>query len=49
MRFLECLKSAGKVLHGNSGDEEVTSRPYAKVYVLSDFVLCLVQVNQNPT
>ena len=45
MRFLECLKSAGKILH----DEEVLSLWHAKVYVFSDSVLCLGKVNQNPT
>ena len=29
-------------------DEEVISLSHAKVYVLSDSVLCLVKVNQNP-
>ena len=43
MRFLECLKSAGKILHGNnylwSMIEEVISLSHAKVYVFSDSVL----------
>ena len=30
-------------------DEEVISLSHAKVYVSSDFVLCLGKVNQNPT
>ena len=30
-------------------DEEVISFPHAKVYALSDSVLCLGKVNQNPT
>ena len=30
-------------------DEEVLSLTHAKVYVFSDFVLCLGKVNQNPT
>ena len=30
-------------------DEEVISLPHAKVYVLSDSVLCLGKMNQNPT
>ena len=30
-------------------DEEVTSLPHAKVYVVSDSVLCLGKLNQNPT
>ena len=30
------------------GDEEVISLSHAKVYVLSDSVLCLGKVNQNP-
>ena len=53
MRFLECLKSAGKVLHGNSlslvDDEEVISLSHAKVHVFSDSVLCLGKVKQKPT
>ena len=54
MRFLECLKSVGKILHGNNdlslvNDEEVISFSHAKVYVFSDSVLCLGKVNQNPT
>ena len=51
MRFLECLKSAGKVLHRNSylcHDEEVISLSHAKVYVFSDSVLCLGKMNLNP-
>ena len=44
MRFLECLKSAGKILHGNN-----YFWWHAKVYVFSDSVLCLGKVNQNPT
>ena len=53
MRFLECLKSAGEILHGNNElwstmkKSSVLSR--AKVYVFSDSVLCLGKVNQNPT
>ena len=53
MRFLECLKSAGKFHHGKQlhlvNDEEVNSISYAKVYVFSDSVFCLGKVNQNPT
>ena len=53
MRFLECLKSAGKILHGNNhllvNDEEVIRLSHAKVYVFSGSVLCLGKVNQNPT
>ena len=54
MRFLECLKSAGKVLHGNSYlwsmmKKEVINLFHAKVHVFSDSVLCLGQMNQNPT
>ena len=30
-------------------DEEVISLSHAKVYVFSDFVLCLGKMNQNPT
>ena len=30
------------------GDEEVISHSHAKVYVLSDSVLCLGKMNQNP-
>ena len=48
MRFLECLKSAGKQL-SLVNDEEVISPSHAKVYVFSDSVLCLGKVNQNPT
>ena len=51
MRFLECLKSAGKMLHEKQlslvNDEEVISLSRAKVYVFSDSVLCLEKVNQN--
>ena len=53
MRFLECLKSAGKVLHGNSYlwsmMREVISLSHAEVYVFSDSLLYLGKVNQNPT
>ena len=30
------------------GDEEVISLSHAKVYVLSDSVLCLGKMNENP-
>ena len=30
------------------GDEEVVSLSHTKVYVFSDFVVCLGKVNQNP-
>ena len=44
MRFLECLKSAGKVLHGNNSslvnDEEVISLSHAKV--MYSQILCYV-------
>ena len=30
-------------------DEEIVSLSHAKVHVFSDSVLCLGQVNQNPT
>ena len=30
-------------------DEEVISLSHAKVYVFSDYVLCLGKVNQNPS
>ena len=50
--FLECLKSAGKVLNGNNfglvNDEEVISLWHAKVYVFSDSVLCLGKMSENP-
>ena len=53
MRFLECLKSAWKILYGNnylwSMYEEIISLSYAKINVFSDSVLCLGKVNQNPT
>ena len=52
MRFLECLKSAGKVFHKKLSlvnDEEVISLSHAKVYVFSESVLCLGKVNKNPT
>ena len=53
MRFLEFLKPAGKILHGNKKsldkDEEVISLSHAKVYVFSDSLLCLGKVNQNPS
>ena len=49
MRSMEYLKSAGKVVHGNSfQEEEVISLSHAKVYVFPDSVLCLGKVNQNP-
>ena len=52
MRFLECLKSIGKILHVDKlslvNDEEVISLSHAKVYVFSDSVLCLGKLNQNP-
>ena len=53
MRFLECLKSTGKILHGDNfslvNGEEVISLSHAKAYVFSDSVLCLGKVNQTPT
>ena len=53
MRFWECLKSAGKVLHEKQlsmvNDEEVISLSHAKVYVFPDSVLFLGKINQNPT
>ena len=53
MRFLECLKSTWKILHGDnylwSSGEEVVSLSHAKVFVFSDSVLRLGKVNQNPT
>ena len=53
MRFLECLKSAGKIVHGNnylwSMMKKSSVSRHAKVYVFSDSVLCLGKVNQNPT
>ena len=52
MRFFECLKSPGKILHGKLSlvnDEEVISLSHAKVSVFSDSVLCLGKMNQNPT
>ena len=53
MRFLECLKSTRKILHGNnylwSVMKKVISFSHGKVYVFSDSVLCLGKVNQNPT
>ena len=53
MIFLEFLKSAGEIIHGNKisldKDEVVISLSHAKVYVFSDSVLCLGKVNQNPT
>ena len=38
MRFLECLKSAGKILHGNN-----------YVWSMMKKSLCLGKVNPNPT
>ena len=53
MRFLECPKSVGKFLTWKQlslvTDEEVISLSHATVYVVSDSVLCLGKVNQNPT
>ena len=50
--ILECLKSTGKILHGDIyllvDDEEVISLSHAKVCVFSDSVLYLGKVNQNP-
>ena len=50
MRFLECLKSTGK-MHGDNfslvNDEEVLSLSHAKVYEFSDAVECLGKMNQN--
>ena len=53
MRFLECLKSAGKILHGNNNlwsmvNKSSVSRMQMLMY-FSDSVLCLGKVNQNPT
>ena len=52
--FLECLKSTWKVLHGNNylwsmNEKSSVSRMQTKFYVLSNSVLCLGKVNQNPT
>ena len=53
MRFLQSLKSAGKILHGNSYLWSMMKKSSVsrmqKVYVFSDSVLCLGKVNQNPT
>ena len=53
MRFLECLKSTGKILQGNnylwSMMKKSSVSRHAKVYVFSDSVLCLGKMNQNPT
>ena len=52
MRFLECLKSSGKIFQWTQlslvNDEEVISLSHAKVYFFSDSVLCLGKMNQNP-
>ena len=52
MRFLECLKSTGKILHENDSPWSMMKKSsvsrIAKVYVFSDSVLCLGKVNQNP-
>ena len=53
MRFLDCLKSAGKVLHGNhycwSMMRKSSVSRMQKFMYFSDSVLCLGKVNQNPT
>ena len=53
MRFLECLKSAGKILRGNNYlwsmmKKSSVSRMQRFMYLFSDSVLCLGKVNQNP-
>ena len=52
MRFLECLKSVGKILHGDNYLKSVMKKSSvsrnAKVFVFSDSVLCLGRVNRNP-
>ena len=53
MRFLECLKISWESSPWKQlslvNDEEVTSFSHAKVYVFSDSVLCLGNMNQNTT
>ena len=53
MRFLERLKSAGKILHGNnylwSMMKKSSVSRMQRFYVLSDSVLSLGKMNQNPT
>ena len=52
MRFLECLKSAGKVLHGNMflwSMMKKSSVSRMQRFMYSDSVLCLGKVNQNTT
>ena len=53
MRFVECLKSVGKLLNGKQSslvnDEEVISLSHAKGNVFSNSVLLLGKVNQSPT
>ena len=52
MRFLECLKSAGKIHDNNdlwSMMKKSSVSGMQKVYVFSDSVLCRGKVNQNPT
>ena len=44
---INCVDSSWKHL-SLVGDEEVISLSHAKVYVFSDSVLCLGQMNQNP-
>ena len=53
MRFLECLKSARKVLHGKSYLWSMMKKSSVsrmqRFIVFSDSVFCLGKVNQNPT
>ena len=52
MRFLECLKSAGKIFHRNSYLWSMMKKSSVsrmqRFFVFSDFVFCLGKVNQNP-
>ena len=53
MRSLKCVKSVGKVLHGNSYLWSMMKKSSVsrmqRVHAFSDSVLCLGKVNQNPT
>ena len=51
MRSLEWKKLVGKIIHGNMsliGNERVINLQRTKVYVFSDYVLCLGKIFENP-
>ena len=51
MRSLEWKQLVGKIIHGNFmsliGDERVFNLQRTKVYVFSDYLLCLGKICEN--